>query len=335
MGKKSVWIILLLCSFTMFLGCSAKTTNVQESDQLELEQPQKDSTEGKKAVKEQQEGTEPEPIVVRVMDPTTKGVIKTIIPDDMGFGTDDAQYKNELETWAKELARGTDSSPGYDQRNAPDRIDENGQIIKGTPRVILEEAELVEKIIATSKTGGEVELPLHITASGYETEEALNLDEVVIASYTTYFDPNVTGRNKNIELSAKAIEKVIVGVDDHFSFNTTVGPSDEEHGYQPAQEAVNGKLVMGIGGGICQTSSTLFNAVDQLAVDYVEWHHHSVAVGYVPAGRDATVSYGGKDFRFLNTTGVPFLIKTIYENSSLTVEIRTSSEYANIIKKAV
>ena len=111
-------------------------------------------------------------------------------------------------------------------------------------------------------------------------------------------------------------------------------PSDEAHGYQPAQEIVNKELVMGIGGGICQTSSTLFNAVDQLAIEYVEWHHHSLTVGYVPSGRDATVSYGGKDFQFKNTAGVPLLIKAIYNpNGTLTVEMRTSTAYQSLLQK--
>lgn len=92
---------------------------------------------------------------------------------------------------------------------------------------------------------------------------------------------------------------------------------------------------MGIGGGICQTSSTLFNAVDQLQVEYVEKHHHSVTVGYVPEGRDATVSDGGLDFRFQNTTGVPFLIKTVVTGGAITVEVRTSTEYATILKKSI
>ena len=91
---------------------------------------------------------------------------------------------------------------------------------------------------------------------------------------------------------------------------------------------------MGIGGGICQTSSTLFNAIDQVGVNYIEKHHHSLPVGYVPQGRDATVSYGGPDFRFQNTTGAPLLIKTIYAKGKLTVEIRTSAAYKNLIKKS-
>jgi vancomycin resistance protein YoaR len=253
----------------------------------------------------------------------------------MGYGKDNKKYKEEIENWAHEIARGTEEKPGYDKRNTPDRIDGNGQVIKGAPRIILEEEELVDKVMEASTKGGDVDLPLYVSASGYKAEDAEHLGEVVVASYKTYFNPGVAGRTKNIELSAKAINNVIVGTEDYFSFNTTVGPSDEAHGYQPAEEAINGKLVMGIGGGICQTSSTLFNAVDQIGVDYVEKHHHSVTVGYVPKGRDATVSYGGKDFRFQNKAGAPFLVRAIVGNGTLTVEIRTSKKFEGLIKKRV
>lgn len=91
---------------------------------------------------------------------------------------------------------------------------------------------------------------------------------------------------------------------------------------------------MGIGGGICQTSSTLFNAVDQIPINYVERHHHSLDVGYVPKGRDATVSYGSLDFRFQNTNDVPFLIKATYGNDFLTIEIRTAEKYVEKLTKS-
>ncbi|MBM4762821.1 VanW family protein [Bacillus sp. B15-48] len=337
MGKQIGCLIFFVCSSLFVLAaCSDQTLKKAE---VEGELSAQTVVAGDKNKGELTENEEEEvplgPISVHVVDPTTKDVIRTIYPEEMGFATEAEQYKMELKNWAKVLARGTDSVQGYDQRNLPDRLDEYGHVIKGQPQVMLEEAELVNEIIEYSEKGGVVELPLYINSSGYLKEDVAHLDEVVVASYTTYFDPNITGRNKNIELSAQAIDGVIVGIDDHFSFNTTVGPSDEEHGYQPAQEAVNGKLVMGIGGGICQTSSTLFNAVDQLGVDYVEWHHHSVTVGYVPAGRDATVSYGGKDFRFLNKSGAPFLIRTNYQNGSLTVEIRTAKQYEGVVKKKV
>jgi vancomycin resistance protein YoaR len=339
-SKKAAWLVL--CGLLAVLsGCAGHTaqeepangkgqTEQNEEFEKALNETADDEKNGKEAEQE-----EKKPVTVTVIDPMTKSVIKTIEPDDMDFGEEGGKYQAEIEKWARELARGTETVPGFDQRNTPDRVGENGQVIKGNPRVILEEAEFVEKVLAASEKGGEVELPLYMTASGYQPEDAAHLDEVVVASYTTYFNSGVAGRTKNIELSAQAIHNVIIGEGDYFSFNTTVGPSDEKHGYQPAEEAINGKLVMGIGGGICQTSSTLFNAVDQLGVDYVEKHHHSVTVGYVPAGRDATVSYGGKDFRFQNTTGAPFLLRSVFENGKLTIEVRTSKQYEGVLKKGI
>lgn len=334
MGKYS-WGIsaLLICSLVGLTGCATETVKEEEQQPEETEQLEEKEENPIEIVQIDEPAAVP--VHVNVIEPNTNKVLRTIVPEVLGFGTDDEKYKKEVAEWAKELARGTDSEPGYDQRNIPDRIDENGNIIKGKPTVVLEEAELVESILNASEEGGDIELPVYVTESGYKEEDVATLDEVVVASYTTYFNRGVVGRNKNIELSAKAIDNVILGVGDHFSFNDTVGPSDAEHGYQPAQEIVNKKLVMGIGGGICQTSSTLFNAVDKIGVDYVEWHHHSLSVGYVPEGRDATVSYGGKDFRFLNTTGVPILLNAVYGDGTLTVEVRTSKEYAEVMKQSV
>lgn len=271
--------------------------------------------------------------IVEVVDPTTSKVLKTISPKEFGFDTDPQAYHKHIEQLAREWARGTDTSNGYDQRMMLDRLDENGQVIKGKPQIILKESELVERIIEASATGGQVEMPLYITESGYYFEDLPLLEEVVVASYTTYFNHADLGRNKNIELSARAIHNVIVGSGDYFSFNTIVGPRDEANGYQPAPEIINKKVVMGIGGGICQTSSTLFNAVDQIPVKYVERHHHSLDVGYVPKGRDATVSYDTLDFRFQNSNDVPFLIKASYGENSLTIEIRTAEKYVELLKK--
>lgn len=272
--------------------------------------------------------------IVEVVDPTTRKVLKTISPKEFGFDTDPQAYQKHIEQLAREWARGTDTSNGYDQRMMLDRLDENGQVIKGKPQIILKESELVERIIEASAKGGQVEMPLYITESGYYFEDLPLLEEVVVASYTTYFNRADLGRNKNIELSARAIHNVIVGSGDYFSFNTIVGPRDEANGYQPAPEIINKKVVMGIGGGICQTSSTLFNAVDQIPVKYVERHHHSLDVGYVPKGRDATVSYDTLDFRFQNSNDVPFLIKASYGENSLTIEIRTAEKYVELLKKS-
>lgn len=322
--------MILVVSLIGLIGCSQETSKEEELEKkiAELEKKiEEEQKEKEEALKEQEEKEEEEQvIVVDVVDPNTQKVIKTINPVEMGYGTDNEKYKAEIEGWVTELARGSEGTVGYDQRMIPDKIGKNGEIIKGKPRIILEESELVEKVMNASEKGEAVELPLYVYESGYKQEEAAYLSEEVVASYTTHFNSGVAGRSKNIELSAAAINNVILGTNDIFSFNTTVGPSDAAHGYQPAPEIVNGKLVDGIGGGICQTSSTLFNAIDKLGVSYIEWHHHSLNVGYVPKGRDATVSYGGLDFRFENTTGIPLLIKAIVHEGSLTIELRTSKE---------
>jgi vancomycin resistance protein YoaR len=330
--RKRSWVFstLLICSLIGMVGCSEKSVTEKAVEGKVTEPQQKPAPVPSK---EPQKEEEPKTIMVNVIDPNTKSIIKSFLPAEMGFETDNEAYKKELEQWAKDLARGTETTPGYDQRMVLDKIDANGQIIKGKPRIILEESELVEKILTASAAGGDVELPLYVTESGYKPEDVAHLGEVVVATYTTRFNSGVVGRSKNIELSSEAIDNIIVGAGDKFSFNTTVGPRDASLGYQKAKEIVNNQLVDGIGGGVCQTSSTLFNAVDQLRVSYIERHHHSLSIGYVPAGRDATVSYGGLDFQFQNTTGAPFLIKSIYKKGTLTIEIRTAAAYQSHIAK--
>lgn len=269
------------------------------------------------------------PVSIDVIDPFTKEIIRSFVPREMQYDVNEEAFREELEVWAKDLASGTDEAKGYDQRMVLDRIGADGQIIEGNPRVILKESELVERVLAVVEKGGTVELPLEVQESQYNSEEVQSLDEVVLASYTTYFDSSVVGRSKNIELSAAAINNVILGVGDIFSYNEVVGPRTVERGYQKAMEIVNKELVEGIGGGICQTSSTLFNAVDQVGVEYIEWHHHSIHIGYVPIGRDATVSWGGPDFRFQNKKSVPMLIKAYVNGGSITVEVRTSQANAS------
>lgn len=338
--KWGISLLLIVC-FIGLAGCSGKVAGDNELEKKTAERAKEDEEKSKEEAKEEEQAKEEEkkeevkPVVVNVIDPNTKAVLKTFSPAEMGFGGEDEKYKAELAQWAKEIARGTDAKQGYDQRMTLDKLGPDGKIIKGQPEIILEESELVQRIIDSSVSGGDVELPLYVSESGYDPADVPYLGEVVVASYTTRFNSGVAGRTKNIELSAEAINNIILGVGDHFSFNTTVGPSDEAHGYQPAEEAINGKLVMGIGGGICQTSSTLFNTVDKVGVSYVEKHHHSVTVGYVPKGRDATVSYGGKDFRFENTTGIPLLVKANFGNGVLTIEIRTAKKYEGLLKKAV
>ncbi|OXS76083.1 hypothetical protein B1B04_03555 [Lysinibacillus sp. KCTC 33748] len=330
MKKKWMTTLCIICTIGL-VGCQVKSADEKKQEQP-IQESERKAEDLKKPVAIEQQQTES--VVVEIVDPSTKAIIQIISPKEMGYERDKQSYTKQIEQLAKELARGNEKTAGYDKRMILDKLDDQGKLMKGSPLIVLKESELVDRILEASAIGGKVEMPLYITESGYYLEDIPLLENVVVASYTTYFNTYDVGRNKNIELSAKAINNVIVGSGDYFSFNTVVGPRDEANGYQPAPEIINKKVVMGIGGGICQTSSTLFNAVDQIPVKFVERHHHSLDVGYVPKGRDATVSYGGLDFRFHNTSDVPFLIKANYSKNSLTVEVRTAEKFVEVLKKS-
>ncbi|WP_169716170.1 VanW family protein [Ureibacillus manganicus] len=268
-----------------------------------------------------------------IIDPRTNEVITTIIPQPYHIELEFLDFRKQVQFIVKRIANGSATKSGFNQTMILDRIDpRTGKIIKGRPKITLSEEDLIEKILEHSFTGGKVNVPIKITESGYTVEEAKTLNEVMLSSYTTYFNPTRQGRSKNIELSAASINNVIVGSGDIFSFNDTVGPRDVASGYQEAPEFLQGKIVIGIGGGICQTSSTLFNAIDKLGVDIIERHRHTRDIGYVPKGRDATVSFGGLDFIFQNTLGIPVLIKTYYGRGSITIQIKTSKENEFILR---
>lgn len=319
--------LFILVMFLLLVGCTDQSEHISINSPIEKDD-ELVNTETQLEEPVQKEEKNPS-YLIHLIDPNTESTITTISTKELGFHTDYANYVKQIELLAKDLARGTESSEGYDKRMFLDYVNERGELVEGTPMLVLKENELIERILAVSPEGGNVELPLYLTETGYDRSEFETLDEVIVASYTTYFDRSVIGRTHNIKRSSDAISKVIVGVGDYFSFNTTVGPRTKETGYQEALEIINGEFVTGIGGGICQTSSTLFNAVDQVGVSYVERHHHSRDIGYVPKGRDATVSYGTLDFRFQNTTGFPFMIVSTTSADSITVEVRTSQEYAD------
>jgi len=327
-------IVIAIVSICFLVGCKGENLTSSDSEQS-IPVHTLPSVVEKPNLTEDVEGNnnETQPITVTLKDPKTLEIVEIINPQQLGYDTNFEMYLTRIKNIAKDLARGTKNSSGYDQQMILDRISEDGRIINGIPRVILKESELVDQILAASDKGGSIFLPIYITESTYNGEDVPSLDDVIIASFTTYFNPTDTGRNKNIELSTNALHNIIVGNGDYFSFNTMVGERTEERGYQPAPEIINKKLVMGIGGGICQTSSTLFNAVDQVGVRITERHHHSLSVGYVATGRDATVSYGTLDFKFQNISGAPFLIKTKYENDQITIEIRTAQQYKRFFDK--
>lgn len=123
----------------------------------------------------------------------------------------------------------------------------------------------------------------------------------LLASYQTKYFTGNTNRVTNLKLAANKINGTVLLPGETFSYNSVVGPRTIAAGYKEASVYSNGQEVMGLGGGICQVSSTLFNAVLLSNLGIVEVHNHQFIPQYSSAGRDATVSWGTKDFKFKNT----------------------------------
>jgi len=143
----------------------------------------------------------------------------------------------------------------------------------------------------------------------------------LLASYTTYFDTSNVNRTYNVNVAADALDNSLVKPGQVFSFNQVVGPRSEEKGYKEALVIEQNKFTPGIGGGVCQVSSTLYNSVLLAGLQIVERSNHSLPVTYVPLGRDATVAYGLYDLRFCNNTGGYLYIKTRAGGGALTIAI--------------
>ena len=120
-----------------------------------------------------------------------------------------------------------------------------------------------------------------------------------ISAYTTYFNENEGGRCENIAIASSLIDGIIVQAYGEFSFNQTVGRRTADAGFKQAKIIQNGEYVMGVGGGVCQVSTTLYNAALKSGLEAVEFHPHSLQVSYISPSRDAMVS-SSSDLRLFN-----------------------------------
>lgn len=143
----------------------------------------------------------------------------------------------------------------------------------------------------------------------------------LLAAFRTPLQGSETGRIENITLATAYLDGAEIGPGGVFSFNETVGPREEQRGFVPAPEIYNGEYVMGIGGGVCQVSSTLYNAALLAGLHILERMHHSRPLSYVPLGRDATVSYGELDFSFQNTLPFPVQVRASVRDGHVEIQI--------------
>lgn len=152
------------------------------------------------------------------------------------------------------------------------------------------------------------------------TEGILRDRTRLLASFTTYFDAGNIARAGNIALAASRIAGTVLAAGEEFSFNGTVGARTAENGFGEASIILDGKFVPGIGGGVCQASTTLMNAVLRAGLLVTESRPHSLSVGYVPPSLDAMVS-SSSDLRFCNPYPYPVYINARVKGGSVTFSV--------------
>ncbi|MBU3111028.1 VanW family protein [Clostridium lacusfryxellense] len=142
-----------------------------------------------------------------------------------------------------------------------------------------------------------------------------------ISSVTTNFRYSNLNRSENIRVAAAAINGKTLMPGEVFSFNDIVGARTIDRGFKTAKEIIGNKVVDGIGGGVCQVSTTLYNAVLRTNLNSVERYQHSLKSSYIGAGLDATVAYGLLDYRFKNTYFYPIYLESSVYNKNVTFSI--------------
>lgn len=165
------------------------------------------------------------------------------------------------------------------------------------------------------------------------TKELLTRINGVIGDYRTAFPTSTPGRKENIRISAAAMEKDIIMPGQTVSFNDLTGPRSIANGYKDSTVIVAGDYTSGVGGGVCQTSTTLYNALLQADMTIVQRSPHSIPAKYVPYGQDAAVAYGYLDLKFRNDYDFPIYIKSIYTGNELTFKIYGDQNAKNYLVK--
>ena len=152
------------------------------------------------------------------------------------------------------------------------------------------------------------------------TEASLADCQTLVSSFSTSYNNSDLNRNENLKVAAHKISRTLLP-DEIFYLSNQLEPFTEAEGYKNAGTIVNGKIEDSLGGGICQVASTLYNTVLLTDLEVVYRQNHSLAVSYVPLGRDATYNTGSIDFQFKNNTGYPIFIDGYCENNQVIVSI--------------
>lgn len=237
---------------------------------------------------------------------------------------DSDKMKKEIEKIAKTLDK--------DPKDATIKIDGSIKTTKSSDGVKLNISKTLSNLTSSidNKKKETIPLVMEKKEAKIKTKDVESVN-TKLADYTTSFEKSDSQRSHNVEKSAKITSDILLMPGEVFSYNAHTGKTNSKNGYQEAPIIINGKLEKSAGGGVCQTSSTIFNTALLSGMDIVSVTNHSASLTYVPLGRDATVNDSGLDFKFKNTFDHPVYIKNTVNNKKLTCTIYgNSSDKKNI-----
>ena len=187
---------------------------------------------------------------------------------------------------------------------------------------VMEKEKTAEAVAAVLETrmSGTAEIVAEVTEPKVTAEDNEHVTDLIGTYYTTYTnsDPN---RNNNLVVGCNYINGTVIAPGEVFSANEELGSQTAAGGYRNAGVYVNGKVEQGMAGGVCQVTTTLYNAVIMAELEVVERHPHSMTVGYVPLGRDAAIAGTYKDLKFRKNTEYPIMIEAYASGGKLVMNI--------------
>ena len=193
-------------------------------------------------------------------------------------------------------------------------------------------ADDAKSTLSNAAYGSQITIPFEKTepeTTTQELEERMFRD--TLATFTAESSSD-SGRKKNLKLACAAVDGIILNPGDIFDYNEALGQRTTAKGYREANAYVNGETVKTVGGGICQVSSTLYYCALMADLEIVTRRNHSYPSSYIPLGMDATVSWGGPEFRFKNNTNYPIKIVASASGGDTTISIMSYDDRDYYVK---
>lgn len=191
--------------------------------------------------------------------------------------------------------------------------------------------EVSSKLDGAISSDVNIKAPIEAVTAKITADKIGNINYRVSGFSTDYGSISSSERANNIILATRSINGKILMPGDEFSFNDVVGERTAEKGYQAAPVIIGNQVDSGLGGGICQVSTTLYNAILRANIKSVERSHHTLPSHYVPLGMDATVDYGNLDYKFKNTLDYPIYIEADASGGAVSFNIYSNQSLSNTV----